>query len=149
MEKNDEKRNKMKGLRGAGQGSPLRVAPSPCTERYWSALLRCALHHGCRVMESAFLLSRGRGAGSLVGRAKVGRFVQGAPSRMDRWERSGGRVVAAVAGQGRAERAAGRCTRFSLLTEFLLAVVLQRRVPTVQTVLPTVEIPRCRSWSWS
>ena len=34
----------------------------------------------------------------------------------------------------------GRCPRFSSSTEFLLAVALQRRVPTVQTVQPTVEI---------
>ena len=34
----------------------------------------------------------------------------------------------------------GRCPRFSSSTEFLLAVVLQRRVPTVQTVQMTVEI---------
>ena len=32
--------------------------------------------------------------------------------------------------------------RFSSSTEFLLAVVLQRRVPTMQTVQPSVEIPQ-------
>ena len=42
----------------------------------WSTLLRGVLRHGCRVMESAFLLSRGRRAGSLVARAKEGRFAE-------------------------------------------------------------------------
>ena len=37
-------------------------------------------------METAFSLGRGRGAGSLVARAKVGRFGQGALSRKGRWE---------------------------------------------------------------
>ena len=72
------------------------------TERCWSTLLRGVLRHGCRVMESAFLLSRDAERGSLVARAKVSRFAQSAPSRKGRWERWLGR-----GGGGGGRRGAG------------------------------------------
>ena len=117
-----------------------------------------ALHHGCRVMESAFLPERvpwwpGPRWGALCAECSVKkRQVGGAVARS--WRRwRGGEFPEHFFIYGRpydhaatsSSSLTGRCPRFSSSTEFLLAVVLQ----TMQTVQPTVEILRCRSWTGS
>ena len=60
---------------GAGQGSPLRVAPCPVQSDTGQQLHPSGarvLHHDGRVVEIAFLLGRGRGAGDLGGQGQGG-----------------------------------------------------------------------------
>ena len=83
---------------GAGQGSPLRVAPpvQKILRRTLSLSGARHLHHDGRVMETAFLLGRGRGAGDLGGQGQGGLWL--------RQERAGGTgggwVAAVVVGRG-------------------------------------------------
>ena len=83
---------------GAGQGSPLRVVPlvqSDTGQQLHPSRAR-VLHHDGRVMETAFLLGCGRGAGDLGGQGQGGLWL--------RQERAGGRgggwVAAVVVGRG-------------------------------------------------
>ena len=76
---------------GAGQGSPLRVAPpvQKILRRTFSLSGARHLHHDGRVMEIAFLLGRGRGAYGWLRQERAG-------------GRGGGWVAAVVVGRGEA-----------------------------------------------
>ena len=108
---------------GADQGSPLRVAPpvqSDTGQQSHPSRAR-VLHHDGRVMETAFLLGRGRGAGDLGGQGQGGLWL--------RQERAGGR--GAVAGSRRLWWGGAGLAAFLAACAFFDVVV---DVPVVQIV---------------
>ena len=121
---------------GAGQGSPLRVAPPVQSDT--GQLLHPSrarhLHHDGRVMETAFLLGRGRGAGDLGGQGQGGLWL-----RQERaGGRSGGWVAAVVVGRGGAG-----CVllRFVLFFDVVVDVLVVQIVDVGVQLLDKVVLP--------
>ena len=117
-----------------GLAGEVKSQPEPCPGRYqvnnYIRLGHVSLHHGCRVVESAFLPSRGRGAGLWWTDPMWGALRS--ELRQERaGGRGGGRVVAAVVGSGGAGvegRVGAGGDSWSSSSVMGIPVVMQRQV---------------------